>query len=131
MLAISAAAKALNDPAVTTLQRVSNSAIIAAQVGAIVASVKSVQTPSGMAHDGIMSVPKTGTWLLEKGERVTTAETSAKMDRTLDAIANGGGKGSTKIINVLDSSLVADYLATDAGQEVVVNIMRRNQREFA
>lgn len=131
MLAISAAAKALNDPAVTTLQRISNSAIIAAQVGAIVASVKSVQTPSGMAHDGIMSVPKTGTWLLEKGERVTTAETSAKMDRTLDAIANGGGKGSTKIINVLDSSLVADYLATDAGQEVVVNIMRRNQREFA
>ena len=38
---------------------------------------------TGMAHDGIMSVPQTGTWLLEKGERVTTAATSAEMDATL------------------------------------------------
>ena len=36
-----------------------------------------------MAHDGIDSIPETGTWLLEKGERVTTAETSAKLDATL------------------------------------------------
>ncbi|WP_336100495.1 phage tail tape measure protein, partial [Klebsiella pneumoniae] len=28
---------------------------------------------SGMAHDGIDAVPETGTWLLQKGERVTTA----------------------------------------------------------
>lgn len=41
---------------------------------------------AGMAHDGIDSVPETGTWLLEKGERVTTAETSAKLDRTLSRI---------------------------------------------
>src|SRR5690606_6301077 len=41
---------------------------------------------AGMAHDGIDSVPKTGTWLLEKGERVTTAETSAKLDRTLSSV---------------------------------------------
>lgn len=33
---------------------------------------------SGMAHDGIDAVPETGTWLLQKGERVTTAATSAK-----------------------------------------------------
>lgn len=49
----------------------------------------------GMAHDGIMSVPKTGTWLLEKGERVTTAETSAKLDGMLDRAAKGDiGRGS-------------------------------------
>ena len=41
---------------------------------------------SGMAHDGIDSVPQTGTWLLQKGERVTTAETSAKLDQTLSRI---------------------------------------------
>ncbi|HBX7562871.1 TPA: phage tail tape measure protein, partial [Klebsiella pneumoniae] len=34
---------------------------------------------SGMAHDGIDAVPETGTWLLQKGERVTTAATSAKL----------------------------------------------------
>lgn len=41
---------------------------------------------TGMAHDGLDAVPATGTWLLEKGERVTTANTSAKLDSTLDAL---------------------------------------------
>ncbi|WP_323115157.1 phage tail tape measure protein [Pseudomonas guariconensis] len=48
----------------------------------------------GMAHDGIDSVPREGTWLLQKGERVTTAGTSAKLDRTLNDIqAQGGSRG--------------------------------------
>ncbi|HHQ6553295.1 TPA: phage tail tape measure protein [Serratia fonticola] len=42
---------------------------------------------AGMAHDGIDSVPATGTWLLQKGERVTTAQTSAKLDATLDRVS--------------------------------------------
>jgi len=46
----------------------------------------------GMAHDGIDSVPREGTWLLQKGERVTTASTSAKLDKTLDEV-NKGSKG--------------------------------------
>lgn len=41
---------------------------------------------AGMAHDGIDSVPQTGTWLLEKGERVTTAKTSARLDSVLERI---------------------------------------------
>ena len=36
-----------------------------------------------------------------------------------------------RIINVLDPSLVGDYLATDAGEEIILNIMQRNQRAFA
>ena len=44
---------------------------------------------TGMAHDGIDMVPQTGTWLLKKGERVTTAETSAKLDGTLEEIRHG------------------------------------------
>ncbi|HIQ53195.1 MAG TPA: hypothetical protein EYH51_08040 [Pseudomonas pachastrellae] len=48
---------------------------------------------AGMAHDGIDKVPATGTWLLEKGERVTTAETSAKMDRVLEDIRAGQREG--------------------------------------
>lgn len=39
---------------------------------------------TGMAHSGIDKVPQTGTWLLEKGERVVTANTSAKLDATLE-----------------------------------------------
>ena len=55
---------------------------------------------TGMAHDGIDSVPKTGTWLLEKGERVTTAKTSARLDALLNDIAqsraanDSGGTGA-------------------------------------
>ncbi|MFG0496912.1 phage tail tape measure C-terminal domain-containing protein [Pseudomonas sp. YQ_13] len=57
----------------------------------------------GQAHDGIDYVPADGTWNLKKGERVTTAETSAKLDRTLDDVAKnnsgGGGVRDVKIIN--------------------------------
>ncbi|EOC5192139.1 phage tail tape measure protein [Klebsiella pneumoniae] len=58
---------------------------------------------SGMAHDGIDAVPETGTWLLQKGERVTTAATSAKLDATLDRVANqstGGGAIYSPTINI-------------------------------
>ncbi|HHJ4523854.1 TPA: phage tail tape measure protein [Citrobacter freundii] len=54
------------------------------------------QSLAGMAHDGIDRVPETGTWLLQKGERVVTASTSAKLDATLERVqqsrqANAGG----------------------------------------
>lgn len=66
-------------------------AAAAAATAPMVAGVASAAL-AGMAHDGIDAVPETGTWLLQKGERVTTAETSAKLDRTLDQLrANSGG----------------------------------------
>ncbi|MBJ2278082.1 phage tail tape measure protein [Pseudomonas sp. MF6767] len=68
-------------------------AAAAAATAPMVAGVASAAL-AGMAHDGIDAVPETGTWLLQKGERVTTAETSAKLDRTLDQLrANSGGGG--------------------------------------
>lgn len=67
------------------------------------------QTIQGMAHDGIDSIPQTGTWLLEKGERVTTANTSAKLDATLarvDSQLQNNERGilpsSAPIINVIE-----------------------------
>jgi len=67
-------------------------AAAAAATAATAPMVAAVSAASlmGMAHDGIDSVPATGTWLLEKGERVTTAETSKKLDKTLDQIKVGG-----------------------------------------
>lgn len=59
---------------------------VAAASAAIAAGMANVAAIQGQAHDGIMSVPEDGTWLLKKGERVTTAETSAKLDRTLDEV---------------------------------------------
>ncbi|HAV1907647.1 TPA: phage tail tape measure protein [Enterobacter hormaechei subsp. steigerwaltii] len=60
-------------------------AAAAAITAPLVAGV-SVSALSGMAHDGIDSIPETGTWLLQQGERVTTAKTSAKLDATLDRV---------------------------------------------
>lgn len=54
----------------------------------------------GQAHDGIDSVPETGTWLLQKGERVTTAKTSAKLDATLDRVGRQSTAGQAPNINI-------------------------------
>ncbi|HBU2513757.1 phage tail tape measure protein [Raoultella terrigena] len=54
----------------------------------------------GQAHDGIDSVPETGTWLLQKGERVTTAKTSAKLDATLDRVATQSTGGAIYAPNI-------------------------------
>lgn len=59
---------------------------------------------AGMAHDGIDSVPETGTWLLQKGERVTTAQTSAKLDKTLDGMKSPSGGGGTTVNLIEDAS---------------------------
>jgi len=65
-----------------------------ASVAAATASLVSNISAVGMAHDGIDKVPQTGTWLLQKGERVTTAQTSAKLDATLEQIrSQRGGQG--------------------------------------
>ena len=55
----------------------------------------------GMAHDGWDKIPKTGSYYLEKGERVTTAETSAKLDATLDRIGQQDqpGPGNVTVHN--------------------------------
>lgn len=70
-------------------------AAAAAQVAQAAAIGKINMT--GMAHDGIDSIPKTGTWLLEKGERVTTAETSAKLDATLARVNQNMDNGPREI----------------------------------
>lgn len=77
---------------------------------AAMASAAAVTTPlvaavgasalSGMAHDGLDSVPETGTWLLQKGERVVTSNTSAKLDATLDRVGRQSTGGQAPNINI-------------------------------
>ncbi|MCQ2042698.1 hypothetical protein SAMN05216194_101315 [Stutzerimonas kunmingensis] len=86
-------AKAANNPWPVNLGAMAS--VAAAGVG-VISSIQAVGM-SGMAHDGIDSIPETGTWLLEKGERVTTAETSAKLDKTLSDIQSGGTGGPTSV----------------------------------
>lgn len=51
---------------------------------------------TGMAHDGISEVPREGTWLLDKGERVL----SAKQNADLKDFIQGGGASVTNVFNI-------------------------------
>ncbi|MBS3670202.1 hypothetical protein [Vreelandella boliviensis] len=118
-------------------------AAMAAAIGAtqpLAASV-SAAALAGMAHDGIDSIPETGTWLLEKGERVTTADTSAKLDATLARVesqmnrpGDSGGSGSgggAPIINV-DARGSTDPAATErAVQRAVREALNGVGQDFA
>ncbi|EFN9956055.1 SHOCT domain-containing protein [Escherichia coli] len=53
-----------------------------------VAQMKSI-TVDGMAHDGIDSIPREGTWLLQKGERVVDDRTNGDLKDFLSAQKSG------------------------------------------
>lgn len=76
---------------------------------------------AGMAHDGIDSVPQTGTWLLQKGERVTTAQTSAKLDKTLNDISSPSNMGSTTVNLIEDASRAgqSEERTGDQGEKMI------------
>lgn len=79
------------------------------------ATAVSLTALSGMAHDGIDSVPEDGTWLLQKGERVTTAETSAKLDATLERINSdmrSSRTGNGTVVNVIEDPRRAGQVET-------------------
>jgi lambda family phage tail tape measure protein len=68
---------------------------------------------AGMAHDGIDAVPETGTWLLQKGERVTTASTSAKLDKTLERVQqNRTDTRGGQTVNIIEDASKAGQTRT-------------------
>ncbi|HKR45545.1 MAG TPA: phage tail tape measure protein [Paraburkholderia sp.] len=82
---------------------------------------------AGMAHDGIDSIPETGTWLLQKGERVTTADTSAKLDRTLDQVQKGRTNSPTggSTVNIIEDASKAGQTRTrldDQGMQEITDV---------
>lgn len=95
-------------------------ASVAAATAGIVSNIMAV----GMAHDGIDEVPKTGTWLLEKGERVMTEKTSAKLDRTLDEV--GRGQGGTTINLIEDVSKAGQTQEREQDGETIIDIFISN-----
>lgn len=61
-----------------------------ANVGLIAA-----QTISGMAHSGIDNIPREGTWLLDRGERVVDARTNTDLKNFLDTSKRSSSSGLT------------------------------------
>ncbi|MBA5907931.1 hypothetical protein [Vibrio parahaemolyticus] len=56
------------------------------------------QAVMGMAHDGIDTVPREGTWLLDRGERVYTNQSAQKIDSMYNRVMGGesGSQGEAK-----------------------------------
>ena len=60
---------------------------------------------AGMAHDGIDNVPREGTWLLDRGERVVDSRTNADLKNYLNSNRQSGGGISIHIANQFHSSV--------------------------
>ncbi|EJM70443.1 phage tail tape measure protein, lambda family [Pseudomonas sp. GM49] len=86
----------------------------------------------GQAHDGIDYVPADGTWNLKKGERVTTSQTSAKLDRTLERVSQGSnnnGPSAAPVINLIeDASRAGQVNRRQLGEQDVIDICVANIR---
>lgn len=118
MAAINAFASTAAIPIVGPLMAPAASAAAIAATSPMVGAVASLSL-AGMAHDGMDSIPATGTWLLEKGERVTTAETSAKLDKTLSDIQQGGT--GAPVVNLYEDAGKAGQVTNrqENGQNVI------------
>lgn len=107
-------------------------ASVAASTASIVSTIQSA-TMTGMAHNGISEVPKEGTWLLDKGERVYTNDSASKLDQMHGAIMSGGGSsGSNKItINLIEDASKAGQTQQSKGLngEDVITIVVSNIRQ--
>lgn len=109
MAAINAFASTAAIPIVGPFMAPAAAATAIAATTPMVGAVASLSL-AGMAHEGIDAIPETGTWLLEKGERVTTAETSAKLDKTLSDIQQGGG--GQPIVNLYEDASKAGTVSS-------------------
>nr|BDD46490.1 hypothetical protein 5 [Moraxellaceae bacterium] len=99
-----AASSAYADTPGTVWQKLAAAGMAVAKGGQFVTMINAIKSPAiGQAHDGIMSVPKSGTWNLEKGERVLPKHTAAAMDKTL-ANASGNNNVSVNVVVNADGS---------------------------
>lgn len=100
-----------------------------ASVGLIAA-----QTIQGMAHDGIDNIPKEGTWLLDKGERVVDSRTNADLKGMIANQKNGGGDVNISV-QVTDSGVSTQSNQSDQKQlgqmigNAVRTVIRQEQRQ--
>lgn len=92
----------------------------------LAAGVASLAAVQGMAHEGIDSVPKEGTWLLDEGERVLARPQADKLDAFL---AQGGRSGSSNItVNVIEDKSRAGEVAQSQGpdEQMIIDVVVAN-----
>lgn len=92
---------------------------------------------AGMAHSGISSVPREGTWLLDKGERVYTNDSAKQLDQMYSAVMSGqsGKSGGSGDVVVKIENAPAGYVAETAEAQEdefgrkVIRILLQDQQQ--
>lgn len=114
-------------------------AVVVAQGMAQVAAIRSQQT-QGFMTGGNFTVGGTGgadsqmvAFRATPGEQVSVSTpTQVRKGTSAQQQGDSGTAAPTvvtpKIINVLDPSIVGDYLGTDDGEQLIMNVVQRNQR---
>lgn len=122
-----------NEPG-TWYQKAAAAAMATIESGTFVSLIQSANL-SGMAHDGIDSIPQEGTWLLDKGERVVDSRTNSDLKNYL---ANGGSSSGdiTIQVNVTDSGVSTSGANTQDQKQLgalianaVRTVIRQEQRQ--
>ncbi|WP_144372631.1 tape measure protein [Vogesella urethralis] len=89
--------------------------------------IMAAQAIQGMAHDGIDSIPREGTWLLDRGERVVDARTNADLKQYLQQRNGGGGGGITVVINESSAAQVrvTEGVGADGQPMLTLDVVER------
>jgi hypothetical protein len=101
-------------------------ALVASQTASIIGTIRSTNI-QGMAHDGIDSIPREGTWLLDRGERVVDARTNADLKQYLQQRNGGGGGGITVVINESSAAQVrvTEGVGADGQPMLTLDVVER------
>ena len=128
--AYTAYTQAFADPSAMTLpQKFAGAAAVMAALTPALATISSVAI-DGMAHDGIDNIPKEGTWLLDKGERVVDSRTNGDLK---NFIAENRSHSSSSQVNVNpqivitdERQSIADFMASRSGEQIIMKTLKRN-----
>ena len=119
-----AMAQAMADPtAITPAQKFANYALVASAGASLISNITSA-TMTGMAHDGITEIPQEGTWLLQKGERVLSAQQNADFTNYINGRSGSGGAGGSgggSITQYITVSGAGDQALADAVQRATAD----------
>ena len=107
-----------------------------AQGAQIVSIISGAQVPTGMAHDGIDYVPKEGTWLLDKGERVLSPRQNADLTRSLAERREVQQKPTSvennmKVVILDDRSGIDQEMMGPSGEKAFLYHWKRNQSRLS
>lgn len=123
---VATAASAAPGAALTTLA--TGGATIPLALAGIAATMALSKSFLGQAHDGLDYVPRTGTFLLEKGERVVKKEDNKKLQQALDSGGMGGGNLSVNFsIQALDTQSATQVILQN--ERAIVSMIQRAYNE--